>query len=118
MERERERARENGREKESEREAESRLENHQGSWGVRQSDNARIEALGGTLLHARPFVGVFKSQFQEAFSIFGDKCPQDGSKNDQMVPRTALGCHHEGPLVAYLLLRALSLLLASGDGTT
>ena len=30
---------------------------------------------------------------------FGDECPQNGSKNDPMVPRTTLGCPHEGPRV-------------------
>jgi hypothetical protein len=47
--------------------------------------------------HARPFMGVFKSQFIEHLSTFDDTCPQNGSKNDPMVPRTTLGCPHEGP---------------------
>ena len=29
--------------------------------------------------------------------MFGDKCPQNGSKNDKMAPRTTLRCPHEGP---------------------
>jgi hypothetical protein len=50
-------------------------------------------------------MGVFKSQFIEHLSFFGDKYPQNGSKNDPMVPRTTLGCPHEGPRVVYLCLR-------------
>jgi len=31
--------------------------------------------------------------------IFGDECPQNGSKNDKMAPRTTLRYPHEGPRV-------------------
>ena len=41
-----------------------------------------------------------KVNSQETLSIFGDTCPKNGSKNDPMVPRTTLGCPHEGPRVA------------------
>ena len=44
--------------------------------------------------------GVFKSQFLRDLFIFGDECPQNGSKNDKMAPRTTLRCPHEGPRVA------------------
>ena len=43
--------------------------------------------------------GISKVDFQETLSIFGDKCPQNGSKNDPMAPRTTLECPHEGPSV-------------------
>ena len=46
-----------------------------------------------------PSWGYLKVRFQETLSSFGDKCPQNGSKNDPMVPRTTLGCPHEGPRV-------------------
>ena len=46
-----------------------------------------------------PSWGYLKVNFQETLSFFGDKCPQNGSKNDPMVPRTTLGCPHEGPRV-------------------
>jgi len=43
--------------------------------------------------------GISKVNFQETSSIFGDKCPQNCSKNDPMAPRTTLECSHEGPRV-------------------
>ena len=30
-------------------------------------------------------------------STFGNKCPQNGSKNEPRAPRTSMGCPHEGP---------------------
>ena len=51
------------------------------------------------LFHARPFVGVFKSQFIEDLSTFGDKYPRNGSNNEEMAPRTRMECPHEGPRV-------------------
>ena len=35
-----------------------------------------------------PFGGYLKVNVKETFSIFGDKCPQNGSKNNTMAPRT------------------------------
>ena len=49
--------------------------------------------------HARPFEGVFKSQFIKDLSTVGDKYPKNGSKNQPMAPTTNLGCRHEGPRV-------------------
>ena len=46
-----------------------------------------------------------KSIFKRTLSIFGDECPQNGSKNDPMAPRTTLECPHEGPSVAEKVLR-------------
>ena len=43
--------------------------------------------------------GISKVNFQETLSIVGDKCPQNGSRNDPMAPRTTLECPHEGPSV-------------------
>ena len=40
-----------------------------------------------------------KSHFWKISSTFGDKCPQNGSKNGQTAPRTGTGCPHEGPSV-------------------
>ena len=40
-----------------------------------------------------------KVNSSENLSIFGEECPQNGSKNDLMVPRTTMGCPHEGPRV-------------------
>ena len=48
------------------------------------------------IIHARPFEPSIKSHFWKISSIFGDKCPRNGSKNDTMVPRTTLECPHEG----------------------
>ena len=49
--------------------------------------------------HAGLFVGVSQSQFLETLSIFGDKCPRNGSKNGEMAPRTGTGYLHIGPFV-------------------
>ena len=38
--------------------------------------------------------GISKVNCQETLSTFGDKCPQNGSKNDPMAPRTTLECPH------------------------
>ena len=43
--------------------------------------------------------GISKVDFQETLSMFGDKCPQNGSKNDPMAPRTTLECPREGTSV-------------------
>ena len=46
-----------------------------------------------------PSWGYLKVNSSETLSIFDDKCPQNGSKNELMVPRTTMGCPHEGPRV-------------------
>ena len=46
-----------------------------------------------------PSWGYLKVNFSESLSIFGDECPQNGSKNEPMTPRTNLECPHEGPRV-------------------
>ena len=43
--------------------------------------------------------GISKVNFQWTLSIFGDKCPQNGSKNEQRAPRTSMGCPHIGVCV-------------------
>ena len=43
--------------------------------------------------------GYLKVNSSETLSFFGDKCSQNGSKNDLMAPRTTLECFHEGPSV-------------------
>ena len=43
--------------------------------------------------------GIAKVKFQELALNFGDKCPQNGSKNAPMAPRPHLGCPHEGSRV-------------------
>jgi len=57
------------------------------------------EPASAVQVHARPFVGVFKVLFKEMLSTFGNKCPQNGSKNEPRAPRTCMGCPHEGPQV-------------------
>ena len=49
--------------------------------------------------HARPFEPSIKSQFWKISSTFGDKCPENGSKNGLRAPRTGLGYPLEGPFV-------------------
>ena len=46
-----------------------------------------------------PSGGYLTVHFSEALSIFGDKCPQNGSKNGEMAPRTGTGYPHIGPFV-------------------
>ena len=43
--------------------------------------------------------GISKVNFQETLSSFGDKCPQNGSKNGLRAPRTGMACPHIGPSV-------------------
>ena len=57
-----------------------------------------LSALGD--VHARPFVGVFQSQFLPGFSSFDKNSQQNGSKNGETAPRPATGYPHEGPSVA------------------
>ena len=45
--------------------------------------------------------GYLKVNSAEILSIFGEKCPQNGSKNDLMAPRMTLECPHEGPSVDF-----------------
>ena len=45
--------------------------------------------------------GISKVNLQQTLSIFGDKYPQNGSKNAPRAPRTSLGCPHLGPSVIY-----------------
>ena len=52
-------------------------------------------------------VGISNVNLQETLSIVGDKCPQNGSKNDPMAPRTTLECPHEGPSMASNSLTAV-----------
>ena len=49
--------------------------------------------------HARPFEPSITGQFWEILTTFGDKCPQNSSKNKPMAPKTNLECPHEGPSV-------------------
>ena len=46
-----------------------------------------------------PSWGYLKVNFSETLSIFGDKCPRNGSKNEQTAPRTSMGYPHIGPSV-------------------
>ena len=43
--------------------------------------------------------GISKVNFEQSSSSFGDKCPQNGSKNEEMAPRTKTGYPHIGPSV-------------------
>ena len=43
--------------------------------------------------------GISKVNFRETLSSFGDKCPQNVSKNEQTAPRTSMGCRHVGSSV-------------------
>ena len=54
--------------------------------------------------HPRPFVPSIKSHFWKISSTFGDKCPQNGSKNGLRAPRTGMGCPHIGSSVALSLV--------------
>ena len=64
-----------------------------------------------------PSWGYLKVNSSETSSIFGDRCPQNGSKNDLMAPRTTLECPHERPSVGthYLSLSLSTLCWVSSD---
>ena len=49
--------------------------------------------------HAGLFVGVSQKSIEKSLSSFGDKCPQNGSKNEETAPRTKTGYPHIGPSV-------------------
>ena len=51
-----------------------------------------------------PSWGYLKVNFSDTLSIFGDKCPQNGSKNGLRAPRTGMGCPHIGPSVDKLVI--------------
>ena len=53
------------------------------------------EGLGGGA-HARPFVGVFQSQFLQGLSTF-DNNSKNGPKTGETAPRPGTGYPHEGP---------------------
>jgi len=55
-----------------------------------------------------PSWGYLKVIFSETLSTFGDKCPQNGSKNGSTAPRTGLGYPHIGPFVGRVRCRANS----------
>ena len=56
-------------------------------------------SAGRHCFHARPFEPSIKSLFWKISSTFGDKCPQNGSKNAEMAQRTKTGYPHIGPFV-------------------
>ena len=60
--------------------------------------------------HARPFEPSIKSRCWEILTTFGDKCPQNGSKNEQTAPRTSMGYTHEEPSVDQARLTTHTLL--------
>ena len=60
---------------------------------------AGVASYYPTCHHARPFDTSIKSHFWMILFTFGDKCPQNGSKNGLRAPRTGMGYHHEGPSV-------------------
>ena len=53
------------------------------------------------LYHARPFEPAIKSHFWKISSTSGDKCPQNGFKNEDTAPITRTGYPHEGPSVDF-----------------
>ena len=50
-----------------------------------------------SLYHARPFVGVFQSQFLPGLSTFDNNSQQNGSKSGDTAPRPGTGYPHEWP---------------------
>ena len=54
---------------------------------------------GGSVSTQGPSWGYLKVNSSETLSIFGDKCPQNGSKNEHRAPITSMGCPHIGPFV-------------------
>ena len=52
--------------------------------------------------------GISKVYLLENLSTFGHQCPQNGSKNDKMAPRTTRRCPHEGSRVVKAIRCVLS----------
>ena len=71
----------------------------------RQTDPTKWTAPSGSLSPAavlsprKALRTSIKSQLWKISSTFGDKYPQNGSKNGLRAPRTGMGCPHEGPSV-------------------
>ena len=53
----------------------------------------------GSLLPRKALRTLNQKSFWKISSTFGDKCPQNGSKNGLRAPRTGMGCPHIGPSV-------------------
>ena len=68
---------------------------------VRETSGRLEEAIRPRKMchHARPFVGVFQSQFLPGLSTFGNNSQQNGSKNGETAPRPGTGYPHKGPSV-------------------
>ena len=80
--------------------------------------NARL--AGGVLCREGPRKALRtlnQSHFWKISSTFGDKCPQNGSKNGQTAPRTGRGCPHKGPYVERVRFRKVDVRL-SGKGNS
>ena len=58
---------------------------------VRHPESCILEYTQG------PSWWYLKVNYSETLSIFGDKCPRNGSKNEEMAPRTKTGYPHIGP---------------------
>ena len=70
----------------------------------RRVEGLKVGVLGSTSDESDsptqgPSWGYLKVIFSETLSFFGDKCPQNGSKNEPMAPRTNLECPHIGVCV-------------------
>ena len=60
------------------------------------------EPYGAVLLTTQgPSWGYLKVNCSETLSTFGNKRPRNGSKNEEMAPRTRTGYPHIGLCVAY-----------------
>ena len=57
----------------------------------RERGETRDPGATAAPVHPRPFVPSIKSQFFKILITFGDKCPRNGSKNEQTAPRTSMG---------------------------
>ena len=68
-----------------------------------EGSGSRVKAFGIEAAAARatqgPLWGYLKVNFSETLSIFGDKCPRNGSKNEQTAPRTNTAYPHKGVCV-------------------
>jgi hypothetical protein len=67
-----------------------------------------IHPCSGAPCHPRPFEPSIKSHTWKISSTFGNTCPQNGSKNDTIAPRTTLECPHEGPSAGSCALHVLT----------
>ena len=77
-------------------------------WSTLSGGDVRWSGTYNSSTTQGPSWGYLKVNSSETLSIFGDKCPRNGSKNEQTAPRTSMGYPHIGPSVALNRIQTLA----------